>query len=94
MTEVHEPTKMELVTALFECSTYVRDIPSKAEGSAIHAHVLEVIERYMQCNRIAYGDDDSLRIFKWPGPLEQKAADARAGNRRRVIRRMNHPVFK
>jgi hypothetical protein len=85
---------MELVIALFECSTYVRDIPSKAEGRAILAHVLEVIERYMQCNSIAYGDDDSLRIFKWPGPLEQKAADARAGNRRRVIRRMNHSVFK
>nr|BAR26987.1 hypothetical protein [uncultured Mediterranean phage uvMED] len=94
MTEVNEPTKMELVTALFECATYVRDIPSKAEGSAIHAHVFEVVERYMQCNRIAYGDDDSLRIFKWPGPLEQKAADARAGNRRRQMRRMNHPVFK
>lgn len=94
MTEPHEPTKIELVTALFECATYVRDIPSKAEGIAIHAHVFEVIERYMQCNRIAYGDDDSLRIFKRPGPLEEKAADARAGNRRRVMRRMNHPVFK
>ena len=94
MTELHEPTKMELVIALFECATYVRDIPSKAESSAIHAHVLEVIERYMQCNCIAYGDDDSHRIFKWPGPLEQKAANARVGNRKRVIRRMNHPVFK
>ena len=94
MTEPHEPTKIELVTALFECATYVRDIPSKAEGIAIHTHVFEVIERYMQCNRIAYGDDDSLRIFKWPGPLEEKAADARARNRRRVMRRMNHPVFK
>ena len=94
MTEVHEPTKMELVTALFECSTYVRDIPSKAEGSAIHAHVLGVIERFMQCNRIAYGDDDSYRIFKWPGPLEVKARDARAGNRRRQTLRTNHPVFK
>ena len=94
MTELYEPTKLELVTALFECSTYVRDIPSKAEGSAIHAHVIDVIERYMQCNRIAYGDDDSYRIFKWPGPLELKARDARAGNRRRQTRRMNHPVFK
>ena len=94
MTEINEPTKMELVTALFECSTYVRDIPSKAEGSAIYAHVLEVIERYMQCNQIAYGDDDSKRIFKWPGPLEKKAADARDGNRRRITRRKNHPVFK
>jgi len=94
MTKVHEPSKLELVIALFECSTYVRELPSNSESTAILAHVLDVIERYMHCNRIRYGDDDSFKIFKQAGPLELKAREARAKHPNRQTRRKNHPVFK
>lgn len=94
MTEFKEPTKHELVTALFECATYVQDLPSRLEGQVITAHVLELIERYMGANNIAYGDPDSISIFKRPGPLERKAKKARLNHPWRIKKRDNHPVCK
>ncbi len=94
MTEIREPTKHELVTALFECATYVPDFPTPYEGRMITAHVLELIERYMGANNIAYGDPDSISIFKRPGPLERKAQKARRNHPWRIKKREKHPVWK
>lgn len=73
-------TEFELMQALWDCSCYVRDLPTKEETRAIKDVVGELMSRWIAQQHLS--NEEGLDLFKKvlePGPLCLAAKKALRG---------------
>jgi len=70
-------TEFELMQALWDCSCYVSDLPTKEEAIAVKNGVSNVLYRWIQQQELSDNEKNELseKVIT-PGPLEKAAQKA------------------
>ena len=70
-------TEFDLMQALWDCSCYVRDLPTKEESQAIRGLVSQIMSNWIDQQGLP--DDESIELFKKvieDGPVSMAARKA------------------
>ena len=70
-------TEFELMQALWDCSCYVRDLPTKEESSAIKGAVTKLLTRWIVQQNLSKEESFELtdRVTE-KGPIDKAATEA------------------
>ena len=70
-------TEFELMQALWDCSCYVRDLPTKEESSAIKGAVTKLLTRWILQQNLSKEESFELtdRVTE-KGPIDKAATEA------------------
>ena len=79
-------TEFELMQALWDCSTYVRDLPTKEETRAIKEHTSILLHDWLDQQNLSDKEHSALaaRVTR-SGPLVQAAQSARKEKHQRDL---------